>query len=53
MSTGCCSFGDDGRKHETLCHKLFVIDNDGRENEMEIVKKVLKTTPEQVNAAQL
>jgi hypothetical protein len=34
---------DDGRKHETLWHKLFVIDNDSREHEMEIVKKVLKT----------
>jgi hypothetical protein len=45
--------GDDGRKHETLWHKLFVIDNDGKEHEMEIVKKVLKTTPEQVNTAQL
>jgi hypothetical protein len=32
--------GDDGRKRETQWHKLFVIDNDGKEHKMEIVKRV-------------
>ncbi len=34
--------GDDGKKHETQWHKFFVIDNHGKEHEMEIVKKLRK-----------
>jgi len=44
------SRGEDGRKHETQWHKLFVVDNDGEEREMEIVKKVLKAKPAQPSA---
>jgi len=32
--------GDDGRKHCRTWHKLFVLDEHGREHEFEIVSKV-------------
>jgi len=34
--------GEDGKRYERQSHKLLVINDDGKEHEMEIVNKVLR-----------